>query len=77
MFGGFSVTSFTDNLLFELREMPDSLNVLLDRLKQEDYICIWGTGIAGQMIYSKLKKEGIKPKSFINSTRKQLSDRCS
>ena len=53
------------NLIEEIKCTPDNLNVFLESAVGRN-VCIWGTGVAGRMIYKALKDRGINIVSFID-----------
>ncbi|MBR3269278.1 MAG: FkbM family methyltransferase [Oscillospiraceae bacterium] len=59
---------FTKRLLADLQDMPDGIACSLEQLRRADILCIWGTGVAGQMICKSAVKRGIRPNLFINGS---------
>ena len=60
------MNSFTKQLIERIGASRDNLRDLIERMRQEKKVCIWGTGVAGQMICNTLKKWGINTAFFIN-----------
>lgn len=60
------MAGFTEQFIEELFHIPDELKLFADRISDSECICIWGTGVAGQMICSTLQNKGIKPYFFID-----------
>ena len=58
--------SFTEQLLADLNIIPDSLQLFINRMRHEKIIGIWGTSVAGQMVFNTAKKWGIHVNFFIN-----------
>lgn len=48
--------SFTEQLLADLKKMPDSLQLFFNKIRLEQNHGIWGIGIAGQMVFNTEKK---------------------
>ncbi len=64
---------FTEKLLHDLQEIPDSIELQLNRMCQEKSINIWGIGVGGQMICKSLRKYGIEADSFIDGSGKTVT----
>ena len=58
--------SFTDELLVDIEKYDNNFDCLVDKLKEKSAIVIWGTGLAGTMVYHALKRLGIYPYFAIN-----------
>lgn len=59
---------FAEQLIAELRNMPDNLQMLIEIMQHERCVCIWGTGVAGQTVCASVRKLGICPICFINGS---------
>lgn len=57
---------FSEDIINEIKCMPDNLDILFNRLLHEDNIGIWGTGIAGKMVFKAAKKRGIQVGFFVD-----------
>lgn len=62
---------FTDQLLQEIEQKRWDVNDLLERLSKEE-IVIWGTGLAGNMIYEALERRRIPVSCFADNNTKKI-----
>lgn len=58
--------SFTEQLLADLKNLPDSLQLFINKIRLEQNLGIWGIGIAGQMVFNTAKKLGINVNFFVD-----------
>jgi FkbM family methyltransferase len=61
---------FTDSLLNELSQTPDHLAQLITKLSHEKQVCIWGTGVAGQLVCKTGRSFGIPVTCFADGNKK-------
>ena len=69
------MASFTERLLAELAEQPDQLAALLERLKREKRVCIWGTGVAGQLVCKCVRACGVPVTCFADGSKTDRAPR--
>lgn len=63
---------FTEELLKEIKEYEGKQHFerLYDKIKECKNICIWGTGIAGKLVYEKLKSDNVEVALFLDNDKK-------
>lgn len=66
--------SFTQLLLDEISDKRESLSILIDQLRKCDKIYIFGTGLAGKMIYETLSNLAISVKAFADNNKSRQSE---
>ena len=66
--------SFTEELLSQLENERDALQMIISRIREEQSVCIWGTGVAGQMIFTAAKKRNLHIDSFVDGTETYIAN---
>ena len=67
--------SFTQLLLDEISDKRESLSILVEELRTCDKIYIFGTGLAGKMIYDTLSGLAINVKAFADNNKSRQRER--
>ena len=68
--------SFTEQLLADLKNIPDSLQLFINIIRLEQNLGIWGKGIAGQMVFNTAKKLGINVSFFVDEHMNNSKVQC-
>lgn len=65
---------FTKSLLEDIEKLKGSIRFesIIERIEKAEYLGIWGTGLAGMMIYEALRRFGIDVDFFLDNKRKEL-----
>lgn len=66
--------SFADILLQDIEQIKEKKNfeIIIDKLKNREVIGIWGTGLAGTMIWESLRKLGIRAQFFLDNDKNKV-----